>query len=44
VEIGTDKVKQAEEVGATMILSACSFLQDQHHDGIKAQSGPEDED
>jgi heterodisulfide reductase subunit D len=36
VEIGTDKVKQADEVGATMILSACPSCKTNINDGIKA--------
>jgi len=36
VEIATDKVKQADEVGAEMILSACPACKVNINDGIKA--------
>jgi Fe-S oxidoreductase len=36
VEIGTDKVKQANAVGATVIISACPSCKTNINDGIKA--------
>jgi len=36
VEIGTDKVKQANEVGAEVIISACPSCKTNINDGIKA--------
>jgi heterodisulfide reductase subunit D len=36
VEIATDKVKQANDVGATMIVSACPSCKTNINDGIKA--------
>ncbi len=36
VEIGTDKVKQANAVGAAVIISACPSCKTNINDGIKA--------